>query len=82
VVVKDLEPFTHVVVIPAGSDLASIRFQGVKGVTIPTRTRSTTQERYCDEAALREPGGSMYCPLVQPEAFTRAYQVTYSALGS
>ena len=86
VVVKDLEPFTHAVVIPAGSDLASIRFQGVKAVTIPTRTRSTTEARYCEEAASREPGGSMYCPLVQPEAFTRAYQVTYSfegpALGS
>jgi hypothetical protein len=83
VVVKDLEPFTHVVVIPAGSDLASIRFQGVKSVTIPTRTRSTIEERYCGEAAFSEPGGSMYCPLVlvQPEAFARAYQVTYSLEG-
>ena len=81
VVVKDLEPFTHAVVIPTGSDLASIRFQGVKAVTIPTRTRSTTEARYCEEAASREPGGSMYCPLVQLEGFTRAYQVTYSFEG-
>ena len=81
VVVKDLEPFTHVVVIPAGSDLASIRLQGVKAVTIPTRTRSTTEARYCEQAALREPGGSMYCPFVEPEGFTRAYQATYSYEG-
>jgi hypothetical protein len=81
VVVKDLEPFTHVVVIPAGSDLASIRLQGVKAVRIPTRTRSTTELGYCEETAFREPGGSMYCPFVEPEGFTRAYQVTYSYEG-
>jgi hypothetical protein len=81
VVVKDLEPFTHVVVIPAGSDLESIRLQGVKTVTIPTRARSTTEARYCEQAALREPGGSMYCPFVEPEGFTRAYRVTYSYEG-
>jgi hypothetical protein len=81
VVVKDLEPFTHTVAIPVGSDLASIRLQGVKAVRIPTRTRSTTEVRYCEQAALREPGGSMYCPFVEPERFTRAYQVTYSYEG-
>jgi hypothetical protein len=80
-VVKDLEPFTHTVVIPAGSDLASIRLQGVKTVRIPTQTRSTTEAGYCEETAFREPGGSMYCPFVEPEAFTRAYQVTYSYEG-
>src|SRR5262249_19805077 len=31
--------------------------------------------------ASRDPGGSMFCPSVQPEAFTRAYQVTYSYEG-
>ena len=81
VVVKDLEPFTHTVVIPAGSDLASIRLQGVKAVRIPTRTRSTTETGYCEETAFREPGGSMYCPSVEPEGFTRAYQATYSYEG-
>lgn len=81
VVVKDLETFTHAAVIPVGSDLSSIRFQGVKAVMIPTRSSSTTDARYCERAAYREPGGSMYCPLVQPEAFTRAYQVTYSFEG-
>jgi hypothetical protein len=81
VVVKDLEPFTHVAVIPVGSDLPSIRLQGVKSVTIPTRTRSTTEARYCEQAALRDPGGSMYWPFVEPEGFTRAYQVTYSYEG-
>ena len=35
VVVKDLETFTHAAVIPVGSDLSSIRFQGVKAVTLP-----------------------------------------------
>ena len=53
VVVKDLEPFTHAALIPVGSDLSSIRFQGVKAVTIPSRSRSITDTRYCEAAAFR-----------------------------
>jgi hypothetical protein len=80
-VVNDLRPFTHTVLIPAGSDLSSIRFQDLKSVTIPTRSRSTTNEDYCREAVFRDSGGSAFCPLTQFEAFVRAYRVTYSYEG-
>jgi hypothetical protein len=76
--IRDLRPFTHAALIPVGADLSSIRFQGVKVVTIATKSRTAADQRHCDEVALRDPGGSLYCPFVQPEAFTRAYQVTYS----
>jgi len=78
VVAKELKPFTHAALVLVGCDLSSIRFQGAKAVTIPTRSRSATDVRYCEEEAFRDPGGSMYCPFVQPGAFTRAYQVTSS----
>jgi hypothetical protein len=80
-VVEDLQPFTHTALIPVGSDLSSIRFQRVKAVSVPTRRRSTMDERYCAEAAFRDPGGSMYCPSVRSEGFTRAYEVTYAIEG-
>ena len=76
-VVNDLNPFIHAARIPVTSELSSIRFQGIRAVRIPTRTRSTAVTPYCEEAAFRDPGGSMYCPFVQPEQFVRAYEVTY-----
>ena len=76
-VVNDLNPFIHATRIPVTSELSSIRFQGIRAVRIPTRTRSTAVTPYCEEAAFRDPGGSMYCPFVQPEQFVRAYEVTY-----
>jgi hypothetical protein len=75
------EPFTHVAHIPAGSDISSIKFQGVKAVMIPTRNKLSADPRYCEQAAGRDPGGSMFCPQVTPEAYERAYQVTYSYTG-
>jgi len=76
-VVNDLNPFIHAARIPVTSNLLTIRFQGIKAVRIPTGSRSTADTRYCEEAAFRDPGGSMYCPFVQPEQFVRAYEVTY-----
>ena len=79
--VNDLEPFAHTALIPAGSDLSSIRLQGVKEVMIPTRARILTDAGYCKGAAFAEPGGSMYCPLVREEELTPAYRITYSFEG-
>jgi hypothetical protein len=76
-VVNDLNPFIHAARIPVTSELSSIRFQGIRAVRIPTSIRSTAVTPYCEEAAFRDPGGSMYCPFVQPEQFVRAYEVTY-----
>ena len=76
----DLDPFTHLARIPMGFDPSSIRFHGVKTVMVPTELVSTMAPRYCEEAALRE-DSSMYCPQIRPDAFTRAYQVTYSFQG-
>ena len=76
--ITDLDPFTHVALIPAESDLTSIRFQSVKLVRIPTKSRSITADSYCQQQAFREPGGSLYCPQTQLEMKVPAYQVTYS----
>jgi hypothetical protein len=76
--VEELHPFTHLAYIPAGADLASIRFERIKKVEAATRIKSTMDARYCSEAAAREPGGSMYCAYVQRDMFVPAYEVTYS----
>ena len=72
----DLDPFARLARIPLGFDPSSIRFHGIKAVTVPTELVSTMAPRYCEEAAFRE-DTSMYCPQIRPAAFTRAYQVTY-----
>jgi hypothetical protein len=76
----DLDPFTHVARIPLGFDPLSIKFHGVKTVAVPTELVSRMAPRYCEEAAFRE-DSSGYCPEIRPDAFTRAYQVTYSFQG-
>jgi hypothetical protein len=80
VTVKDLNPFTHVALIPGGADLTSIRFERVKLVRIPTRIRSTSTSS-CDEAAFQEPGGSLFCPFSLLEAPAPAYELNYSYTG-
>jgi hypothetical protein len=78
ITVEDLNPFTHVVRIPAGADLSSIRFEQAKLVKVPTRYRSVENARYCEELAFRDPGGSLYCPYATFEGATPAYEITYS----
>jgi hypothetical protein len=75
-----LQPFTNLAQIPVGSDLSSIRFEGIKLVKVATGRTSTTDERYCEEG-YREPGGSMYCPSVQDGPLVPAYRITYSYSG-
>src|ERR1700688_5059463 len=77
VTVKDLNPFTHVAMIPGGADLTSIRFERVKLVRIPTRIRSTSTSS-CEDVAFKEPGGSLHCTFGRLEAHALAYQVNYS----
>ena len=81
ITVKDLNPFTHVVRIPAGADLSSIRFEQAKQVEVPTGLRSVENARYCEELAFRGPGASLYCPYVAFEDATPAYEITYSYHG-
>jgi hypothetical protein len=76
--VEATNPFTHVANIPAGADLPSIRFQGVKKVRVATRRQVTTDVSYCGGQQFRDPGGSMYCPSTQLLSPKDAYQVTYS----
>ena len=75
-----LQPFTNITEIPAGSDLSSIRLEGIKAVKVATRRTSITDQRYC-EAVFPEPGGSMYCPYIQDGSPMPAYRVTYSYSG-
>jgi hypothetical protein len=78
--VTNLQPFTHVAYIPEGADLSSIKIEGVKAVKIPTKRRSVTNPRYCDQS-WSDPGGSMYCPFTTDESPVPAYRVTYSFQG-
>jgi hypothetical protein len=80
VTVKDLNPFTHVAMIPAASELSSIKLERVKLVKIPTKLRLVMNSS-CDEQAFRDPGGSMYCPSTRREGMAQAYEVTYSYRG-
>lgn len=79
--VTNLQPFTHTALIPADSDLASVRFQSVKEVRVATSIQSSPDTSYCDELAYRQPVRSMYCPAVEFKGYTNAYQVTYSYEG-
>jgi hypothetical protein len=79
--IEALDPFTHLADIPEGSDLSSIKFQGVKMVSVATQRKSTIDLHYCEQAAMRDPGGSAYCPSTQLQAPSPAYQVTYSYSG-
>ncbi len=78
VTVKDLDPFTHVVRIPADAEQSSIRFEQVKLVKIPAKVRFTENARYCEQLAFRDPGGSLYCPQTTFEGADPAYEITYS----
>jgi len=78
--ITDLQPFTHVVYIPTGSALPSIRIEGIKLVKIATKRRIVTNERYCNQP-WTEPGGSMDCQRITEESPVPAYQVTYSYRG-
>lgn len=80
--IEYLHPFSHLAHIPANSDTASIRFTGIKLVRVATEIKFIENKDYCNEAAhAPDPGGSMFCPEVEPAAFEPAYQLTYSYTG-
>ena len=79
--VETVNPYSHVALIPQGSDLSSIKFQGVRRVEVVTRRKSTTDLRYCRAEAFGDPGGSMYCPYTQTASKSTAWRVTYSYRG-
>jgi hypothetical protein len=75
-----LQPFTNIEEIPVGSDLSSIRLEGIKAVKVATRRISIAGQSYC-ENGFQEPGGYVYCPPVQDGSKVPAYQITYSYIG-
>jgi hypothetical protein len=77
----ELSSDAHVAYIPQGSDVSSIRFEGIRRVEIATRTTSASDAAYCAQLQFRDPGGSMYCPQVKVESRATAFEVTYSFLG-
>lgn len=78
--ITDLQPFTHVAYIPAGSDLSSIKIESIKAVKVAGKRRAVTNQRYCDQP-WSDPGGSMYCHHSTDESYVPAYRVTYSYRG-
>jgi hypothetical protein len=81
VTVAPAQVLSHLTHIPADSDVSSIRFEGIKKVKVAARTAAQSNQHYCEEAAGREPGGSMFCPAEKSEAAVELYQVTYSYNG-
>jgi hypothetical protein len=75
--ITELHPFTHVARIPAGADLHSIRFEGIRAVRVMTRQQSVSDAGPCDDR-FADPGGSMYCPQIIDLAPVPAYEVSYS----
>ena len=81
--IEALHPFTHDAHIPADVNVASIRLAGIKAVKVATTAKLTENQEYCrGEESFRDPGGSYFCPEVEPITFGPAYQVTYSYVGS
>jgi hypothetical protein len=78
--ITELQPFTHLAYIPAGSSTSSIKIEDVKLVKVATIRRSVTNERNCNQSFV-EPGGSMYCQHTADESPVFAYRVTYSYRG-
>jgi hypothetical protein len=78
--IPNLRPFANIAEIPVGSDLSSIRFEGIKLVKVATRRTSITDKGYCEEN-YREQGGSMHCPSAQDGSLVPAYQISYSYNG-
>lgn len=79
--IEDVHPFTHLAYIPAGSDLSTIIFEKANKVEVYTKRRYTLHTDYCSDLAFRDPGGSMFCPSIETEEPTTAFQVTYSFRG-
>ena len=78
--VEELHPFTHLASLPDGSDLSSIKFEGVRIVRVATRKKSVTDPGSCALAAHGE-SGSERCPYTEFQARATAYEVTYSYRG-
>jgi hypothetical protein len=82
VTVRELQPFSHEALIPAGSDVSSIRLERVKLVKAPTSIRLVNGGSYCEqEQSFRDPGGSAYCPSINVETTAQAYELNYSYTG-
>lgn len=78
---ENLHPFTHLASIPASSDPATIKVEGVKATKVFTTVKFTADAGYCNNLQFRDPGGSMYCPSRREESPMPAYEVTYSFEG-
>jgi len=74
--INDLEPFTHTVDIPAGADLSSIRFEGIKRVKVATKQRFVTDPNDCMDRGIE--GIPAVCSRSTSESYVPAFRVIYS----
>jgi hypothetical protein len=70
--------FSHIAYVPVDANRSTIRFEKARLILVPTGMRATSDARYCAEAAVRDPGGSSFCPSLAPESRVPAWEVTYS----
>lgn len=78
--IRDLQPFTSIAYIPVGSDLSSIKIDGVKIVKVATKLRSVTNPSDCEEHTA-EPAGLLDCTRDTYESRVPALRVNYSYRG-
>ena len=80
VVTGEINPFTHVVSIPATVDVSTIRFEKAKTVELASKTQTTTNAQDCGERQFREPDGSG-CQSVKVLEKVKAVEASYSYVG-
>jgi hypothetical protein len=78
---QNLNPFSHVALIPANADLKSIQFEKIRPVKVPTAIRYTMDAHQCELISSPDPGGSVACQYAQTESPVPAYEANYSYSG-
>jgi len=78
---RELDPFNHVASIPATVDPATIRFEKLKMVQLPSKTQITTDPQDCKERQFRDPDGSG-CTTVKVLERVKAVEANYSYIGA
>jgi len=79
--IDQLNPFTHVVSLPATVDPSTIRFEKLKMVELASKTKTTTADAAnCKDRQFRDPDGTT-CQTVTVEERVKALEATYSFSG-
>jgi hypothetical protein len=76
--VDEINPFTHVVSLPATVDPSSIRFEKLSMVELASKTKTTAETQDCKDRQFRDPDGTSCQAVVER---VKALAATYSYSG-